>query len=99
MSLSLVVLAAWAVAFLTLNVILCVRVWRIRDLPTWRRLLPAALLCAALAASLTRAGGITVIASTVAFPLNMATLVVAYGEIRAHRRSAKADNRARELAP
>ncbi|WP_405810385.1 hypothetical protein OG729_36850 [Streptomyces sp. NBC_00210] len=99
MSLSLVVLAAWAVAFLTLNVILCVRVWRIGDLPTWRRLLPAALLCAALAASLTRAAGITVIASTVAFPLNMATLVVAYGEIRAHRRSAKADNRARELAP
>ncbi|TQK49959.1 hypothetical protein FBY35_0250 [Streptomyces sp. SLBN-118] len=88
MSLSLVVLAAWAVAFLTLNVILCVRVWRIRDLPTWRRLLPAALLCAALAASLTRAAGITVIASTVAFPLNVATLVVALGEIRGHRCSA-----------
>lgn len=88
MSLSLVVLAAWAVAFLTLNVILCVRVWRIWDLPTWRRLLPAALLCAALAASLSRAAGITVIASTVAFPLNVATLVVALGEIRGHRRSA-----------
>ncbi|WP_406269211.1 hypothetical protein OHT93_15910 [Streptomyces sp. NBC_00191] len=89
MSLSLVVLAAWAVAFLTLNVVLCVRVWRIRDLPTWRRLLPAGLLCAALAASLTRAAGITVIASTVAFPLNVATLVVALGEIRGHRRSAR----------
>ncbi|MCX4581517.1 hypothetical protein [Streptomyces sp. NBC_01481] len=99
MPLSLVVLAAWAVAFLTLNVILCVRVWRIRDLPTRRRLLPAALLCAALAASLTRAAGITVIASTVAFPLNMATLLVAYGEIRAHRRPASADIGARELAP
>lgn len=90
MPLTLFLLAAWAVAFLTLNVVLSVRVWRLRDLPTWRRCLPATLLCAALASSLTRATGTTEIASAAAFPLNVATLVVAHTEIRRRRRSAGA---------
>lgn len=89
MPLTLIVLAVWAVTFLALNVILSARVWRMRDLPTWRRRLPAVLLCAALVAGLTRATGVTAIAAAVAFPLNVATLVVALGEIRRHRRAAE----------
>ncbi|WP_262003723.1 hypothetical protein [Streptomyces sp. FIT100] len=90
MPLTLVVLTAWAVMFLAANVYVSVRVWRMHDLPTWRRILPAVLLCAALAASLSRATGTTAIAATIAFPLNVATLLVGCGEIRRHRRTAAA---------
>ncbi|MEJ8658780.1 hypothetical protein [Streptomyces sp. MS1.AVA.4] len=85
MPLTLVLLALWALAFLTFNTVVAVRVWRLRHLPRWRRAMPALLLLAALAASLSRAAGTTVVAETLAFPLNAATVIVGMYEIRRHR--------------
>lgn len=89
MPLTLALLALWALAFLTFNTVIAVRVWRLTELPRWRRVLPALLLCAALAASLSRATGTTVVAETFAFPLNAATALVGMFEIRRHRARAK----------
>ncbi|MFG2836961.1 hypothetical protein ACGFZH_20550 [Streptomyces zaomyceticus] len=85
MSLTLVLLAVWALAFLTFNTVIAVRVWRLTHLPRWRRAMPALLLCAAVAASLSRATGTTIVAETFAFPLNAATALVGIHEIRRHR--------------
>ncbi|MEU7510730.1 hypothetical protein AB0B13_01785 [Streptomyces sp. NPDC042898] len=91
MPLSLVVLALWALAFLTFNTVVSFRVWRISSLPRWRRALPALLLCAGLAASLSRSTG-TTIAETLAFPLYVATAGISLFEIRRHRaRSSRPD--------
>ncbi|MFF9013587.1 hypothetical protein ACF09C_11565 [Streptomyces sp. NPDC014870] len=89
MPLTLVLIALWALAFLTFNTVIAVRVWRLTHLPRWRRAIPALLLCAAVAASLSRATGTTVVAETFAFPLNAATAIVGVLEIRRHR--ARAD--------
>ena len=93
MPLTLVVLALWALAFLTLNTAVSVRVWRIRRLPRWRRALPGLLLCAGLAASLSRATGTTTAAETLAFPLYVATAAIGLFELRRHRaRSSRLDD-------
>ncbi|WP_338491861.1 hypothetical protein [Streptomyces sp. SJL17-4] len=92
MPLTPVVLALWALAFLTLNTVVSVRVWRINDLPRWRRALPGLLLCAGLAASLSRATGTTIVAETLAFPLHLATAGIGLFELRRHRtRSSRPD--------
>jgi ABC-type spermidine/putrescine transport system permease subunit I len=85
MPLTLVVLALWALAFLTFNTVIAVRVWRLTHLPRWRRALPALLFGAALAASLSRATGTTVVAETLAFPLAAATALVGMLEVRRDR--------------
>ncbi|MEE1940620.1 hypothetical protein V1L54_14595 [Streptomyces sp. TRM 70361] len=59
---------------------------RIRDIPAWRRFLPLGLFLFALGASLLRAVELPALASTVAFPLNLAAITLAVGEIRAERR-------------
>ncbi|MBX9427475.1 MULTISPECIES: hypothetical protein [Streptomyces] len=93
MPLTLVVLALWAIAFLTFNTVVSVRVWRISTLPRRRRALPGLLLCAGLAASLSRATGATAIAETLAFPLFVATAAIGLFELRRHRvRSSRPDD-------
>lgn len=93
MPLALVVLALWALAFLTFNTVVSFRAWRISSLLSWRRALPALLLCAGLTASLSRSTGTTTIAETLAFPLYVATAGISLFEVRRHRaRSSRPDN-------
>ncbi|MFF9013002.1 hypothetical protein ACF09C_08500 [Streptomyces sp. NPDC014870] len=93
MPLTLLVLALWALAFLTLNTLVSVRVWRISRLPRWRRALPGLLLCIAIAASLVRATGTTLVAETLAFPLFVATAAIGLFELRRYRaRSSRPDD-------
>ncbi|MFE0641729.1 hypothetical protein ACFW2Y_08985 [Streptomyces sp. NPDC058877] len=96
MSLVLVLLALSALAFLVYGVVLCTRVWRTAELPRWRRILPGLLLCLALAASLGRAWGVTAVAEAVAFPLNIAALLLASYEVQRHRRRGAAAGDGRE---
>ncbi|MFE3853071.1 hypothetical protein ACFXPN_18275 [Streptomyces griseorubiginosus] len=56
-----------------------------RDLPRWRRFLPLSLFLLAAAASLLRAFDIPQLANAVAFPLNLAVVLLALREIRGHR--------------
>ncbi|MER6996643.1 hypothetical protein [Streptomyces sp. NPDC000410] len=74
MPLTLVLLVLWALAFLTFNTVIAVRVWQLTRLPRWRRMMPALLLCAAVAASLSRATGTTVVAETFTFLAGEASL-------------------------
>ncbi|MEV5970215.1 hypothetical protein [Streptomyces sp. NPDC051921] len=85
MPLSLILIALFALAFLLFNIVLCVRVWWMVELPLRRRILPALLLCAALAASISRAWGITAVAEAVAFPLNAATALLGMYELGRQR--------------
>ncbi|MBT2439700.1 hypothetical protein J7E93_06105 [Streptomyces sp. ISL-36] len=85
MHLTLLLLALGAIAFLTFNIVISVRVWRIRSLPGWRRALPGLPLRTAPAATLSRAADTTVVAETLAFPLNAATAAVDLFELRRHR--------------
>ncbi|MFF8601103.1 hypothetical protein ACF065_18415 [Streptomyces sp. NPDC015232] len=97
MPLTLILLALFALAFLIVNIVLCVRVWWMTELPLWRRILPTLLLCAALAASASRAWGVTAVADAVAFPLNVATAVLGMYEMsrmRARRAARHADPKA-----
>ncbi|MFJ7067619.1 hypothetical protein [Streptomyces sp. NPDC101115] len=98
MPLTLIVIAVCALAFLVLDIVLCVRVWWLRELPLWRRILPTMLLCAALAASISRAWGITAVAEAVAFPLNVATALVSGYELHRHRARQAADGGRPEAA-
>ncbi|MFE6228273.1 MULTISPECIES: hypothetical protein [unclassified Streptomyces] len=86
MPFTLLLLALFALAFLVFDVVLCVRVWRMTELPRWRRLLPALLLCVALAASAGRAWGVTGVAEAVAFPLHVATALLGMYEVDRRRR-------------
>ncbi|MFF9342650.1 MULTISPECIES: hypothetical protein [unclassified Streptomyces] len=86
MPLALLPIALLALAFLAFNVVLCVRVGRMTELPRWRRALPSLLLCAALVASAGRAWGVTAVAEAVAFPLNAATALLGTYEVDRRRR-------------
>ncbi|MER7665455.1 hypothetical protein [Streptomyces sp. NPDC096193] len=88
MPVTLLFLALFALAFLAFNIVLCIRVWRLRALPLRRRALPALLLCCALAASMCRAWGVTAVAEAAAFPLNISTALLAMLELDRHRRRA-----------
>ncbi|MER7519717.1 hypothetical protein [Streptomyces sp. NPDC126499] len=92
MPLSLFLIALFALAFLLFDIVLCVRVWWMTELPLWRRILPTLLLCLALAASISRAWGITAVAEAVAFPLTVATALLGTFELdrRRARRAAAA---------
>lgn len=63
------------------DTVVSVRVWRIRTLTRRRRALPGLLLCAGLAASLSRAAGTTAVAETLAFPLLVATAAIGLFEL------------------
>lgn len=92
MPLSLILIALFALAFLLFNIVLCVRVWWMTELPLWRRTLPTLLLCLSLVASISRAWGITAVAEAVAFPLNAATALLGMFELdrqRARRAAAQ----------
>ncbi|MEU2231675.1 hypothetical protein [Streptomyces vietnamensis] len=92
MRLTLILLALFALAFLIFNISLCVRVWWMAELPLWRRILPTLLLCTGLAASTSRAWGITAVAEAIAFPLNAATALLGMyesGRQRARRAAAR----------
>ncbi|GGR64549.1 hypothetical protein [Streptomyces roseolus] len=86
MPFTLFLIALFALAFLVFDVVLCVRVWRMTELPRWRRALPTLLLCVALAASAGRAWGVTGVAEAVAFPLNAATALLGMYEVDRQRR-------------
>ncbi|MFJ7128519.1 hypothetical protein [Streptomyces sp. NPDC098101] len=68
------------------SLVLCtVTVARMRELPAWRRFLPLALFLLALAASLLRSVDVREVADAVAFPLNLAAVLLSVREIRARR--------------
>ncbi|MEU4064623.1 hypothetical protein AB0F25_19775 [Streptomyces wedmorensis] len=85
MTLPLILLALFALAFLIFDIVLCVRVWWMTELPLWRRILPTLLLCTALAASISSAWGVTAVAEAVAFPLNAATALLGTYEVSRQR--------------
>ncbi|MEU6709507.1 hypothetical protein [Streptomyces wuyuanensis] len=82
----LLAVVAFGIAFFCLTLWCSVAVARLRDLPLWRRLLPLSLLLVSTAASLLRAFGIPEVANAVAFPLNLAVVLLSLGEILAGRR-------------
>ncbi|MFC8493343.1 hypothetical protein ACFUJU_21600 [Streptomyces sp. NPDC057235] len=81
-----VLLALSAVAVFGSLVLCTVTVARMRELPPWRRFLPLCLFLVALTASLLRAVDVREIADAVAFPLNVAAVLLSVREIRARRR-------------
>lgn len=74
----------------------CTTLWatltvaRLRDLPLWRRYLPLLSFLLAATASLLRGLGIPEPADVVAFPLNLAALVLSLRTIRARRAADRA---------
>ncbi|MFC5956501.1 hypothetical protein ACFP51_19100 [Streptomyces pratens] len=82
----LFVIALMGIAVFGITLWCAIAVARIRDIPTWRRFLPLALLIVSNAASLLRAFDIPQPANTIAFPLNVAVILLGLREIRAHRR-------------
>ncbi|RMB82839.1 hypothetical protein CTZ28_27765 [Streptomyces shenzhenensis] len=78
--------AAFGVAFFCFTLWCSVTVARMRDLPPWRRFLPLALFLIAAGASLLRAIDIPEVANAIAFPLNLAVVLLSLREIRSHRR-------------
>ncbi|MCZ4604347.1 hypothetical protein O3S80_11385 [Streptomyces sp. Lzd4kr] len=79
------VVAAFGIAFFCLTLWCSVTVARMRDLPTWRRFLPLALFLIAAGASLLRAVDIPEVAGAIAFPLNLAAVLLSLREIRGRR--------------
>ncbi|WP_240450089.1 hypothetical protein [Streptomyces sp. S1] len=81
----LVLVALGGIAVFGSLVLCTVTVARMRELPVWRRFLPPALFLLALAASLLRSVGVREVADAVAFPLNLAAVLLSVREIRARR--------------
>lgn len=77
--------AAFGIAFFCLTLWCSVTVARMRDLPAWRRFLPLALFLIAAGASALRAFDIPEVANAIAFPLNLAVVLLALREIRNRR--------------
>ncbi|MFD8910195.1 hypothetical protein [Streptomyces sp. NPDC059575] len=78
--------AALGIALFVLTLWASVVVFRMSDLPWWRRCLPLTLLLLSLVASLLRAFDVPEAANAAAFPLNAVAVVVALTEIRAARK-------------
>ncbi|CAL9424358.1 hypothetical protein SUDANB58_01914 [Streptomyces sp. enrichment culture] len=81
----LLAVAALGIALFALTLWGSVTVFRMQDIPWWRRCLPLALLLVSTLASLLRAFGLPEVANAAAFPFNAAAIVVALMEIRAAR--------------
>ncbi|MFJ3669103.1 hypothetical protein ACIPSE_21890 [Streptomyces sp. NPDC090106] len=78
----LFLVAALGLALSAVTLWCAVSVARMRGLPPWRRYLPLAFFLVALGTSLLRAFGVHEPAEAVAFPLNLAALLLALREIR-----------------
>ncbi|MGW4747150.1 hypothetical protein ACWEPR_20330 [Streptomyces sp. NPDC004290] len=78
--------AAFGIALFAVILWCAVLVLRMEDLPRWRRGFPLACLLLSASASALRAVDVPEVAAAVAFPLNLAAVVVALSEIRAARR-------------
>ncbi|MEH0542339.1 hypothetical protein QA802_04350 [Streptomyces sp. B21-105] len=81
----LIAIAALGITVFCLTLWSSVTVARIHGIPAWRRYLPLTLFLIAGGASLLRAFGIPEIANTVAFPFNLAAILLSLREIRAQR--------------
>ncbi|MFJ4790765.1 hypothetical protein [Streptomyces sp. NPDC088794] len=88
--------AACGLAFFCLTLWCAVTVARMRDLSAWRRFLPLALFLIAAGASLLRAFDIPEAANAIAFPLNLAVVVLSLREIRIRRQQAQETHRTAE---
>ncbi|WP_432193986.1 hypothetical protein [Streptomyces sp. bgisy027] len=86
---------AFGVAFFCLTLWCSVAVARMQELPVWRRLLPLALFLIAASASLLRAFDMPAVANTIAFPLNLAVVILSLGEMSSRRRRRVAGSPAR----
>ncbi|MEU9456699.1 hypothetical protein [Streptomyces sp. NPDC048277] len=84
---------AFGLAFFCLTLWCAVAVARIRELPAWRRFLPLALFLIAAGASLLRAFHIPEVANAIAFPLNLAVVVLSLREIRIRRQHGQEGHR------
>ncbi|MFG2480685.1 hypothetical protein [Streptomyces fagopyri] len=86
--------AVFGIALFCLTLWCSVTVVRMRELPRWRRLLPLSLFLLAAAASLLRAFDIPQVANAVAFPLNLAVVLLSLREIRERRHRREVDRAA-----
>ncbi|MEU4270743.1 hypothetical protein [Streptomyces sp. NPDC026092] len=80
------VLALVALALLVFNTVQCVRVWRITELPLWRRVLPAVLLLCALVANVARVWDGGAVSRAFVLALSMSAPVLAMFELDRHRK-------------
>ncbi|MET4647341.1 MULTISPECIES: hypothetical protein [Streptomyces] len=85
--------AAFGIVFFCLTLWCSVTVARMRDLPTWRRFLPLTLFLIAAGASLLRAVDIPEVANAVAFPLNLAVVLLSLREFRSRRQHTREADR------
>ncbi|MGW4824625.1 hypothetical protein ACWEP4_38305 [Streptomyces sp. NPDC004227] len=81
----LIAIAAVGITVFCLTLWCSLTVARMQDLPAWRRYLPLSLFLFSNLASALRAFDIPQIASVIAFPLNLAVVVLSLHEIRARR--------------
>ncbi|MEI5595845.1 hypothetical protein [Streptomyces brasiliscabiei] len=81
----LIAIAALGITVFCLTLWSSVTVARMQGIPAWRRYLPLSLFLIAGGASLLRAFGIPEIANAVAFPFNLAAILLSLREIRAQR--------------
>lgn len=76
---------AFGIVFFCLTLWCSVTVARMRDIPTWRRFLPLCLFLLSNGASLLRAFDVPQVANVVAFPLNLAVVLLSLWEFRGRR--------------
>ncbi|MEU8617358.1 hypothetical protein [Streptomyces sp. NPDC048623] len=91
--------AAIGIAIFAFTLWCAVTVARIKDLPLWRRYLPLALFLASVVASALRAFDMPDVANAVAFPLNVAVVVVALAEMRAARQRRETPEAGGDITP
>ncbi|MFI1293711.1 hypothetical protein ACH4VM_35655 [Streptomyces sp. NPDC020792] len=87
----LIAIAAVGITVFVLTLWCSLTVARMRNLPAWRRHLPLALFLISIGASALRAFDIPQMANAIAFPLNLAAIVLSLREIRT-RQSRNRDN-------
>jgi hypothetical protein len=78
--------AAFGIGMFCLVLWCSITVARMRDIPPWRRFLPLAFFLLAGGASLLRAFDVPQVADVIAFPLNVAAVIVSLREISQRRR-------------
>ncbi|MEU4492930.1 hypothetical protein AB0F96_05580 [Streptomyces sp. NPDC023998] len=88
----LLAVAVIGIALFSFTLWCSITVIRIHDIPAWRRFLPLFLFVISLGASALRAFDIPEVANAIAFPLNLAVIVLSLREIHARRRRSEAGN-------
>ncbi|MFJ9543978.1 hypothetical protein ACIRPX_43180 [Streptomyces sp. NPDC101225] len=89
----LIAVVVFGIAVFCLTLWASLTVARMRHIPAWRRYLPLTLFAVAAAASLLRAIDIPQIANAIAFPLNLAALLLSLREIRQQRHTTHTEQR------